>query len=217
MARTATTELLPIWRTDAQLAILHTLLAGKVDVTAASIAREFDLNRISVNVEVQRLEVAGLLTRRSIGRSKVLSLNSDHPGLDAIRVLVDLSIGPLVDLEALYEIDGVERVSVFGSWARRHRGERGILPRDIDVLIVGEPDTLSITQACLGLSGRYSIDVNPTIVTSAELGAERTTNLILDEIVAGPLVEVRRATKHRQVSRSSSDRQGQAKQRRRGN
>jgi hypothetical protein len=80
---------------------------------------------------------------------------------------------------------------VFGSWAQRHLGEPGATPRDIDVLVVGCPEQYDITHACLSLSGEYSIDVNPMIVSQDEFES-RGTNAVLDEIVSGALVEVTR-------------------------
>ena len=80
----------------------------------------------SRSVEARRLLAAGIIRQRSVGRNKVLALVDDHPAVDALRTLVDLTIGPLVDLRRLYTLDGVERVFVFGSWARRHLGEPGL-------------------------------------------------------------------------------------------
>jgi predicted nucleotidyltransferase len=125
-----------------------------------------------------------------VGRNKVLAVVDGHLALSALRTLVDLTIGPLVDLEHLYDVDGVERVLVFGSWARRHLGEPGPTPRDVDVLVVGTPDDYAVTSVCLDLSGQYGVEVSPMIVSSDEF-ATRGRNPILDQIASGPLVEVR--------------------------
>ncbi len=37
-------------------------------------------------------------------------------------------------------LEGVVQVVIFGSWAARYEGERGLPPNDVDVLVVGAPD-----------------------------------------------------------------------------
>jgi predicted nucleotidyltransferase len=182
---------MPIWRSDAQPAILHGVFYGPQPVNASAIAKRFGLARDTVNREARRLQVAGIVTTRTLGRSHVLELAKDHPAASALRTLVDLTLGPLVDLRALYDLKGVERVLVFGSWARRHLGEPGPTPRDVDVLVVGHPNVQNVMGLCLDVSGRLGVDVNPMIVSQQQLDA-KGHNALLDEIAAGPQVEVRR-------------------------
>ncbi|MBP9051108.1 MAG: ArsR family transcriptional regulator [Ilumatobacteraceae bacterium] len=158
--------------------------------TASAIAQRFGLSRQAVSTEARRLLVSGIIRQDVVGRNKVLAVVDDHPAINALRTLVDLTVGPLVDLKRLYDVDGVERVMVFGSWARRHLGEPGPTPRDIDVLVIGTPDEYVVTSVCLDLSGQYGIEVSPMIVDSDEF-ASRGRNPILDQITSGPLVEVR--------------------------
>lgn len=191
MGQTATTETLPIWRSDAQPALLYCLFHEEQTRTAAGVAERFGMSRQQVSVEARRLVGAGIIRSQVMGRNNVLTVVEDHPAVGALRTLVDLTIGPLVDLRCLYEIDGVERVAVFGSWARRHLGEPGPMPRDVDVLVVGDAEEYAVTTICLELAGRYGIEVNPMMVSRITSDSRRT-NPILDEITAGPLVEVRR-------------------------
>jgi len=190
MGQTATTEALPIWRSDAQPALLYCLFYDPRARTASAIAERFGLSRQTVSIEARRLLGAGIIRRDVVGRNNVLAVVDDHPAVKALRTLVDLTLGPLVDLKRLYDVHGVERVIVFGSWARRHLGEPGPTPRDIDVLVVGKPDHYDVTAVCLDLSGRYGIEVSPMIVSSDEFRT-RGQNPIFDEIAAGPIVEVR--------------------------
>ncbi len=190
MGQTASTETLPFWRTDAQPALLYSLFYEPPGETASTIAARFGLSRETVSKEARRLLTAGIIDWRSVGRSKVLALVEDHPATKALRTLVDLTLGPLIDLKQLYDVAGVEEVFVYGSWARRHQGEPGATPRDIDVLVVGSPESYDVTTVCLGLSGRYGIDVSPMIVNAREFG-ERADNPLLDEITKGALVKVR--------------------------
>lgn len=186
MARTADTEVVPVWRSDVQPLILHeiSLHAG---LTAASIAERHGLNRATVAHEVRRLVDAGVITSTSVGRANQLALNWSNTATAHLVALADLSVGLLVDLAALYQIDGVRRVAVFGSWARRHRGEPGPPPGDIDVLVeTDHHDHWSVEEACLAISGRRGVRIDPHIVGDGPRDA--VTAAILD----GPLVEVAR-------------------------
>lgn len=189
--RPAHSEILPLWRSWTEVVVLYSLLYGSGDETASDIAARFELSRPTVNDEVRHLEQAGLVTRRLVGRSKLLTVVPDHPAIDAIRMLVDLTIGPIVELRSLYEIEGVERVAIFGSWARRHRGERGPRPGDVDVLVIGDVDSYAVLERCLPISGRLAIAVNPIVVSAAAF-ANPDDDVILAAIVNDPLVEVSR-------------------------
>lgn len=191
MGQTATTETLPIWRSDAQPALLYCLFHDEQTRTAAAVAARFGLSRQQVSVEARRLLGAGIIRSRVVGRNNVLDVVDSHPAIGALRTLVDLTIGPLVELRRLYDVEGVERVVVFGSWARRHLGEPGPTPRDVDVLVVGEPDDFAVMSVCLELGGIFGIEVSPMVVGRIAFET-RGDNPILDEIVAGPLIEVRR-------------------------
>lgn len=159
--------------------------------TAAAIAEKYGLARDTVSREARRLISAGILRQQTSGRNHVLDIVDDHPAIAALRTLVDLTLGPLVDLRALYELDGVETAFVFGSWARRHLGEPGSMPRDVDVLVVGSPEAFEVTSVCLELSGKYGIGVNPMIITQREF-EQRGDNVLLDDITSSRLVEVPR-------------------------
>ncbi len=187
MARTAETEILPIWHSDATIAVLYAVFRGPAHPTAAAIAADVGMSRPAINDEVRRLVTAGLIRRERVGRSELLEAVDEHPAINPLRVLVDLTVGPLVELRRLYEIAGVEEVSVFGSWARRHLGEPGLRPNDIDVLVVGSPEFFSVDEVCVELSGRYAIDVMPTVASRGAIAADP----VLSAILAGPRVRVR--------------------------
>lgn len=191
MARTATTELLPLWRSEVQPLLLHAVLYDLSPPTAASVAARYGLDRAVVSREARRLVEAGILHVRVAGRNKELSVDTAHPAIQALRTLVDLTVGPLVDLRALYDIKGVDQVFIFGSWARRHLGEPGPPPNDVDVLVVGSPDDYEVRIACVEVSGRHSVSVSPVVVTAHEY-AHRAHNPLLNDITNSPMIEVPR-------------------------
>jgi DNA-binding transcriptional ArsR family regulator len=185
MGRTATTAILPIWRSDIQPIILHRLSLG-VDTTAAEIAASADLNPIVVARHVRPLVDAGIITSKQVGRAKVLRLNHEHPATIHLVALANLSVGLLSELAELHRIRGVRRVVVFGSWARRHNGEPGPSPRDIDVFIETDEDAepWPIREACLAIAGRNHVAIDPTILSMAESAG------FVDAYLTGPTITI---------------------------
>jgi hypothetical protein len=121
----------------------------------------------TVTAEVRRLEEAELITTRTVGRSKLIAANVDHPYMGPLTELILMSFGPpLVIAEEFAEIAGIEGLWLFGSWAARHAGAPGRPPADVDVLIVGTVDRDEIYDAAQRAEHRLGRPVNTTIRTS---------------------------------------------------
>ena len=78
--------------------------------------------------------------------------------------LLTVTFGPrTVVAEEFDGVSGVEQVFVYGSWARRHRGELGSEPGDVDVMVVGSPDRDEVYAAAKRAEQRLGMPVNPTV------------------------------------------------------
>jgi len=55
-------------------------------------------------------------------------------------LLIKVAGAPAVLSELLSTVPGVREAYIYGSWARRHLGEPGDEPADIDVLLVADAD-----------------------------------------------------------------------------
>jgi len=185
MPRTADTGLVPVWRSNTQPLILHEISLHS-GLTAASIAKRHGLNRATVAYEVRRLVDANVVTSTTAGRANQLSLDWSNPATAHLVALADISVGLLVDLATLYEIDGVRRVAVFGSWARRHQGEPGPPPGDIDVFVETDRDPWPVEEKCLAISGTRGVRIDPHIAGIDPHDA------VTSAILSGPLVEISR-------------------------
>lgn len=74
-----------------------------------------------------------------------MSANAESVAYEPLRELLLRTFGPLaVVSDAFADVDGVPDLFIFGSWAVRFHGEGGGEPRDVDVLIVGDPDRGSV-------------------------------------------------------------------------
>jgi hypothetical protein len=155
-------------------------------LTAASIAKRHGLNRATVAHEVRRFVDAGIVTATAVGRANQLALNWSNPATAHLVALADLSVGLLVDLAGLYGVEGVQRVAVFGSWARRHGGEAGPPPNDIDVLVVSALDPWPVQEACLVISAKRGVRIDLHVI------GDGPPNAISAAILEGPLLEVAR-------------------------
>ncbi len=166
--------IVPLFRSDGQAALLASLYMEEGrELSLTELAADAGLSIGKVHEEVERLEKAGLLRSRRVGRSRLVSVNPDSLIAEDVGRLVQKLLGVEVQLErALGPIPGVEAVTVFGSWAARRQGVEGPAPEDIDVLVIGEVDLDSIYGACARLEARVGLPVNPTVFTGAEWDAD---------------------------------------------
>ena len=127
-------------------------LSGRLEVPLSTLHRE-----------VVRLDEAGLIVSRTLGRNRLIRANIDHPAAKALTQLLEATFGPRVVIAEEFAIPGAEQVVIFGSWAARYAGEAGPPPRDIDVLVVGKVDRADLYEAADRASARLGIEVNPVV------------------------------------------------------
>ena len=96
----------------------------------------------SVHREIERAELAGLVTSRKVGNTRLVSARVASPYYAGLADVLARAFGvPAILATALRELRGIEDAYVFGSWAARHAGTPGERPvADIDVLVLGVPD-----------------------------------------------------------------------------
>jgi len=150
------------------------------------LARRLDVSLSTLHGEVQRLTQAKLLAERTLGRNRLVRANADHPGASALTRLLELSFGPRWAVaEAFAEVQGVDRLIIFGSWAARYLGEAGGAPHDVDVLIVGhEINRDAVYTAADRAETRLGWPVNPVFRTSQQW--EEGTDPLVAQIQASP-------------------------------
>jgi DNA-binding transcriptional ArsR family regulator len=186
--QTRSPDLLPILRSRALASLLRVLfLSESPPITISALARAIDAAPSTVKREVDELERAGIVTTMRVGRSRVVLVNSLSPLYPELRALFLKAFGPaLVVRDALAVVDGIEELYLFGSWARRHQGERGPAARDVDVLVVGNVEPNEVYRACSEAERVLGLDVNPTIVEPEEWRTDGSP--FLATVRAGPLV-----------------------------
>jgi len=136
-------------------------------LSVSDLARVLGAPIPTVAREVTRLEDAGLLTTSRVGRARLVSGNDVNPALGPLRELVMIAFGPRqVITDEFGELDGVEELLIFGSWAARYQGEPGPPPGDVDVIVVGRPNRDDLYDAANRAQGRLGREVNPVLVST---------------------------------------------------
>lgn len=189
--KTTSPPLLPILRSGAQARLLTTLfLEPDLEFTVSDLAARAGTSIPTATREVARAEKAGIVMSRRVGRSKLVRANLKSDLYEDLSNLLLRTFGPVAVLEKEFSgIQGVEHLYIFGSWAARFAGQPGPPPRDIDVMIVGEPNRDEVYDAAERAESLLSHPVQTTIRTTAQWQALNDDPFIV-EVKSRPLLEV---------------------------
>lgn len=158
--------LMAIFRTQVQGEVLARVLLSAEPVAIADLARELGAPLSTVAREVNRLADAGLLSLARSGRGSLVSGDDANPAVAPLRDLVAIAFGPRFVVEQEFgDLGGLTELAIFGSWAARYRGERGPVPGDVDVLVVGPVDRTDVYDAADRAAQQLHREVNPTVMS----------------------------------------------------
>lgn len=181
--------LLPVFRSQHQAELLMWLLLHPdQEYGVTDLAQRLGVPLSTLHREVVRLDEAGLIASRTLGRNRLVRANTDHPGAEPLARLLEVTFGPRVVIGEEFELNGVEHVVIFGSWASRYAGAAGPPPRDIDVLVVGAVDRADVYEAAERSQARLGIEVNP-VVRSVDQW-EHPQDALVKQIKASPFAVV---------------------------
>ncbi|WP_020576133.1 hypothetical protein [Actinopolymorpha alba] len=156
--------LLPLLRSRLQAELLTLILLNPAqEWTLTELARIVGTSVATAQREVARAEQAGVVTSRRLGNVRLVRA-ADSPLTEPLTELLVRSFGPLhVIAGELADVDDIEAIYLFGSWAARYAGEQGRAPNDIDVLVIGRPDRDELDDAGQRAARRLGREVNMTI------------------------------------------------------
>jgi DNA-binding transcriptional ArsR family regulator len=189
--RTSAPALAPIFRSDEQLRILAQLYTGTdEELSVTRLAERAGVAMGTASRETARLAEHGLVRTRQLGRMRMVAPNWDLPWSRELRAILAQTVGVLGLLAAaLAKVPQIEDAWVFGSWAARYQGEPGPFPRDIDVLVIGEPDRGRLNRSMRTVERELRVEVNPVVATSAEWDEAARTSF-LGQVRAHPRVRI---------------------------
>jgi predicted nucleotidyltransferase len=181
--------LLPVFRSQHQAELLMWLLLHPdQEYGVSDLAQRLDVPLPTLHREVVRLDGAGLITSRTLGRNRLLRANTDHPAAPALTQLLEVTFGPRVVVAEEFAIPGAQQVVIFGSWAARYAGEVGPPPRDIDVLVVGKANRADVYEAADRAQAKLGIEVNPVVRSVKQW--DDPSDALVAQIKASPFIVV---------------------------
>ena len=183
-------RLAPIFRSDTQLQILGaTYLEPERHFTIPELVERSRRPQPTVAREVERLTEAGLLESELRSGRRTVWAAAGSPIFGELRSILLKTIGPKAVLEERFAgLHGVDQAMIYGSWARRYRGEAGPLPHDVDLLIIGAGSVGEVRAEADIATRTLGRDVNVTVLTPAEWDAAESG--FIAHVKDGPLVEL---------------------------
>jgi hypothetical protein len=179
----------PVFRSAAQTAILAELYLQEGSKTAAALGRSAGITTRAVLKWLPELESGGVIVAdRSDTRARYRA-NVEAPFYPALRALLEVTVGPPSVLAAeLMGLTDIEEIFIYGSWAQRAHDIAGGMPRDIDVVLIGDPDAGDVTTAAGRAAARLRREVHPLVVSPGAWAANNEP--FLTTVKGGPLVRV---------------------------
>jgi predicted nucleotidyltransferase len=187
-------SLAPVFRSDNQLRVLATLFLYGGEWPISDLAQHAEVSLSTASREAQRLVSSGLAEVREVGNVRLVRARADLPWRESLLDLLDQTVGPTHHLRAVLEEPQwatIESAHIFGSWARRHAGQPGGAPNDLDVVLVSG-ERLSPAQVLAfqrELADRIHLPVDAFAVSPGEW---EEPGEALRAIQDGPVVTVRR-------------------------
>jgi DNA-binding MarR family transcriptional regulator len=160
----------PILRSDTQGMILAQLFMNPGDdFSISELARQANTSAPTAMREVERLLESQLVIQRTIGRARLIQVNTKHGLHDAIRKIIAFSYGPAAVLPAaLYGIEGLEQAFLYGNYAAYLKREQASDSPEIDLLLVGYVNRIEAANAAKRVEGYLDRSVNVKFVGSQE-------------------------------------------------
>lgn len=183
-------SLAPILRSDVQGRILAELLIDPSrELSSADLARRLGVSSSTVSREIDRAELANIVTTRRVGNVRLVRADADNPLHSPLKQLVLATYGaPAVIADEFGAIEGIEHLYLFGSWAARYEGQPGPAPRDIDVLLIGHVDRERVYDAAERAERRLTLMVQVTFRTPRQWADGKDPFIV--EVKSRPLVPV---------------------------
>jgi DNA-binding transcriptional ArsR family regulator len=155
---------MPVFRSQHQAELLMWLLLHPdQEYGVSELADRLGVPLSTLHREVVRLDEAGLIASRTLGRNRMVRANTAHPAAPALTQLLELTFGPRAVIAEEFAIPGAQQVVIFGSWAARYAGRAGPPPNDIDVLVVGKVNRADLYEAADRSQARLGAEVNPVV------------------------------------------------------
>ena len=183
-----TVMLTPLMPASRVKVLAFLLLNGSGEWYMREVARRAGVPLATAQRELAILQRIALVERTKRGRQVFFRVETAHPIFAELRALLIKSDGLAQPLrEALEGVGGVEAAAVYGSVAAGTDTGRS----DIDLLVVGSADAVTLHDAVSAVEDRLGRPVNYTLLTRKELAArKRKKEPFLARVLSGTLIPV---------------------------
>jgi len=124
----------------------------------------------SIRRELLKFQRDNLFNTQREGNLLYYALNMEHPLFKELTAIVAKTVGIEGSLRnALSQVEGIRIAFIYGSFAAKR--EKGT--SDIDLMIIGNPDTSQLNEKIATLERRLKREINPTIYALAEYKAKK--------------------------------------------
>jgi predicted nucleotidyltransferase len=124
----------------------------------------------SIRRELLKFQRDDLFNTQREGNLLYYALNTEHPLFKELKAIVAKTVGIEGSLRnALSSVKGIKMAFIYGSFAAKR--EKGT--SDIDLMIIGNPDTSQLNEKIATLEKKLEREINPTIYALAEYKAKK--------------------------------------------
>ena len=124
----------------------------------------------SIRRELLKYQKDNLFNTQKVGNLLYYSLNTKHPLFKELKSIISKTIGIEGGLrKALLSIEGIKIAFIYGSFASK----REKATSDIDIMIIGNPDTSLVNEKVAELEKRLKREINISIYSTEEYGHKK--------------------------------------------
>jgi predicted nucleotidyltransferase len=140
----------------------------------------------SIRRELLKFQKDSLFVTQKVGNLLYYRLNTAHPLFEELKSIVSKTVGVEGSLrKELSSVKGIKTAFIYGSFAAK-REKSG---SDIDLMIIGNPDSSVLNEKIAGLEKKLQREINVTTYSPEEYKYRREANsgFILD-VVKNPKI-----------------------------
>ena len=140
----------------------------------------------TIRRELLRFQRDGLLNTEKVGNLLYYYLNVSHPLFKELKSIVFKTVGVEGSLkQELSSVKGIKTAFIYGSFARNQ--EKSV--SDIDLMIVGNPDTSELNGQIAALERKLKREINPTVYSAAEYKNKKNAGAgFLTDVLKNPII-----------------------------
>jgi len=140
----------------------------------------------SIRRELLRFQKDDLFNTHKVGNLLFYSLNTAHPLFKELKSIISKTVGVEGSLKkTLSSLKGIKIAFIYGSFAAKKEKSAS----DIDIMIIGNPNTSSLNEKIAGLERRLKREINPAIYSPQEYKAKkRAKGGFVTELIKNPKI-----------------------------